>query len=271
MGTFDGVVVMFSSGAGSWAAAKRAVKLVGARNVKLLFCDVKGDDAGPHDGEDPDNYRFLNEAAKNVGAELVTVRDGRSVWDVFRDERIIGNTRIAPCSKRLKQEPARKWIEANCSVDATLVVGIDWSEAHRLPAIERGWAPYKTWAPLTEAPYVDKTQVLAMLRAEGIEPPRLYAQGFAHANCGGFCVRGGQAHFKTLLEQNPERYAYHEAKEQEMRDFLGKDVSILRDRKGGTVKPLPLTVLRKRIEDESGQVDEFDFGGCGCFVDQEFE
>ena len=88
--------------------------------------------------------------------------------------------------------------------------------------------------------------------------------GFPHNNCGGFCVKAGQAHFKHLLEQMPERYAYHENKEQELRSYLDKDVAILRDRRGGTTKPLTLKDLRLRLVND-GEVDPYDWGGCGCF------
>ncbi len=64
---------------------------------------------------------------------------------------------------------------------------------------------------------------------EGIAPPRLYAMGFPHNNCGGFCVKAGQAHFALLLRTMPERYAYHEAKENELRAELGWRQTILRD------------------------------------------
>jgi hypothetical protein len=101
------------------------------------------------------------------------------------------------------------------------------------------------------------------LRAEGIEPPRLYRLGFAHNNCGGFCVKAGQGHFALLLEAMPERYAYHERREQELRDHLGKDVAILRDRHGGETRPLTLREFRERRQ--AGEpCDLFDIGGCGC-------
>lgn len=77
-------VVMFSGGLGSWMTAKRVVAEHGAASVTLLFADV-GNDRSPHVGEDGDTYRFVNEAAANVGAELVTVSDGRDIWQVFHD------------------------------------------------------------------------------------------------------------------------------------------------------------------------------------------
>src|SRR5689334_878774 len=99
----------------------------------------------------------------------------------------------------------------------TVYVGIDWSELHRLSAIERGWAPYTVEAPMTEPPYLDKAQMVAACEAAGIEVPRLYRAGFPHNNCGGFCVRAGQAQMELLLREHPERYAYAEEQEQALR------------------------------------------------------
>ena len=105
-------------------------------------------------------------------------------------------------------------------------------------------------------------------KREGIRLPRLYELGFAHNNCGGFCVKAGQGHFANLLRAMPARYAKHEALERAMRAYLGKDVSVLTDRRGdGKKKPLTLRDLRMRIE-SGAQVDAFDIGGCGCFVEE---
>lgn len=251
--------VMFSSGVGSWAAARRLADIRGPENMILLFTDTAM--------EDEDNYRFLAEAASDIGARLVELRDGRDVWDVFKDSRIIGNTRLSVCSRILKQEPARAWLDANCDPETTVVVvGIDWSESHRMAAVTRNYAPFRVAAPLCEPPYRSRDQIFADLTARGIARPRLYDMGFAHANCGGFCVRAGQGQFAQLLRAMPDRYAWHEQKEQEMRDYLGKDVSVLRDRRGGTTIPLTLRSLRERIEQDETQIDLFDLGGCGCFV-----
>lgn len=268
-------VVMFSSGAGSWAAARRLVDGLGSsRDVHLVFSDTKGALENPHAGEDEDNYRFLKEAAADVLGEgtaerLHWLREGRDVWGVFRDERMIGNTRLSTCSRALKQRPARKFLEEHFDPDGTTVyIGIDWTEEHRVAPISRSYLPYVVRAPLCEPPYLDREQIFADLEKRGIKRPRLYDLGFAHANCGGFCVRQGQGGFLNLLEKMPERYAYHERNEEEMRRYLGKDVAILRDRRGGVTKPLTLKALRERAQ-AGGQIDRDDIGGCGCFTDTE--
>lgn len=71
------------------------------------------------------------------------------------------------------------------------------------------------------------------------------------------------------MEENPERYDYWARKEQEIRDYLDKDVAILRDRTGGTLRPMTLVEFRDRKQGNGAQlrIDPGDFGGCGCFVD----
>ncbi len=256
-------VVFFSGGVGSWAAAKRVAERHGTDDLILLFTDTKM--------EDEDLYRFLHEAAANIGGQLVIEAEGRTPWEVFHDHRFLGNTRVDLCSRILKREVSAKWLEAHCRPEDTVCyVGIDWSEEHRFTRLRDRWAE-KGWryeAPLCEAPYLTKRQVFDWLASEGIARPRLYDLGFAHNNCGGFCVKAGQGHFALLAEALPERFADHEAKEEALRQHLGKDVAILRDRtKAGEGKPLPLRVFRSRLEAQPSLIDRYEVGGCGCFLD----
>lgn len=256
-------VVMFSGGIGSWACAKRVAEKHGTENLILLFTDTKS--------EDEDLYRFLYQASANIGgkSKLVFLEDGRDLWEVFWDRKFLSNSRVDHCSHYLKRKPARDWLSQNCSKEnTTIYVGIDWSEIHRFDRLraikdKEGWS-YE--APMTEPPYLDKNEMIEMLKAEGIEPPRLYAMGFAHNNCGGFCVKAGQGHFANLLKQMPERYKYHEEREQEFRNHFKKDVSFLKKSVNGVSKPFTLRDLRLSIE-ANHHVDMFDLGGCGCFID----
>jgi 3'-phosphoadenosine 5'-phosphosulfate sulfotransferase (PAPS reductase)/FAD synthetase len=256
-------VITFSGGISSWGAAKRVVERYGTQNVRLLFADTRM--------EDEDTYRFLIEAAANVGAPLSVISEGRTPWQVMFDEGFLGNSRMDPCSRILKREMIDKWLTENCDRPMTSIyVGIDWTEEHRYTKLRdlrraEGWYYY---APLCEPPYVTKSDLLLQLKAEGIRPPRLYEAGFSHNNCGGFCIKAGQGHYKRLLEFMPERFAHHEAQEQALIAQIGKPVSILTDRTGdGKKKPLTLKDFRIRVE-SGRQVDAFDIGGCGCFVEE---
>lgn len=255
-------IVMWSGGITSWATARIVIERHGKASTVLLFADTNA--------EDEDLHRFNRDATALLGMDLIRVADPqeRDPWQVFEDKRWLGNTRIAQCSHALKQDPCRTWLKANTDpASSTLYVGIDWTETPRLPAIVDGWKPWTVATPLTEPPYRDKEQWLAEARAVGLEIPRLYRLGFAHNNCGGACVKGGQAQWIRLLDVFPERYARAERAEIKMRNLLGKDVSILRDRTGGTTTPLTLTALRARIEEQPDQLDLFDEGGCGCFTE----
>lgn len=250
-------VVFFSGGAGSWAAARRVVAEHGASATTLLFADTRM--------EDEDLHRFLLEAAADVGAELVCIADGRTPWDVFRDVRFLGNTRIDPCSRVLKRDIMRAWVEERYRPDeVTLYLGISWDEAHRYERARARWEPYDLRAPMCEPPYETAADVVRAMRDRGIEPPRLYAMGFPHNNCGGFCVKAGQAHFANLLRRMPERYRWHEAQEEALRAELG-DVAIMRDRAGGETKPITMRAFRERLEAQPASFDLFEWGGCGCF------
>lgn len=258
---------MFSSGACSWLEAKRTVAKHGLDGVCLLFADVKGYSTNPHDGEDEDNYRFLDQAAKNIGAPLVRITKGVSVWQHFFNERMMGNSRAPICSVDLKREILDRWQEENCDPKTTtLHFGINWDESHRLESLREMKKPWVVESLMCEPPYLNKLQIIQKLHDEGICPPRLYSAGYPHANCGGFCVKGGQAQFALLLRTNRERYLYHEANEERFRKLIGKDVSIMKDRKGGITKTLTMKELRERI-DQQKEFDKFEWGGCGCAVE----
>lgn len=253
-------LVQFSGGIGSWATATRVRDAIMKEGdtLTLLFADTMM--------EDEDLYRFLGETAESVGGELVRVADGRDVWQVFKDERVLGNSMMDPCSRILKRELLWNWIKRNRDARRTLIhIGVDWTEVHRYDRARERALPWTLRAPLTEKPLIDKEEMLGALRATGIRPPRLYSMGFPHNNCGGFCVKAGQGQFVLLLRTMPDRFAYHERREQELREFLGRNVSILKDRRGGEAKPMTLRELRERVE--RGEKVGRDMGGCGCALD----
>lgn len=253
-------LVLYSGGVCSWATAKRVVEKYGTDGVVLLFADTMM--------EDEDLYRFLDESSANIGIKVTRIADGRTPWEVMKDKRIIGGgmTGADPCSLHLKRNMLDRWHKENCQPETVSHVGLDWTEMHRLERM-RARMPERNWAAeMTEEPYMTKPQMLEWLKREGIEPPRLYKMGFPHNNCGGFCIKAGQAHFELLLRTMPDRYAMHEGKEEEMRQMLGKDYAVLREQRDGKKYPLTLKKLRERIQSQQ-TFDAYDWGGCGCAVD----
>lgn len=251
-------LVQFSTGAASAEVAWRVVADFGPEDVVLITADTLA--------EDDDNWRFASEVAARLGCEWVRLADGRTPMQVGRDHKAVPNNRMAICSRVLKRELLDSYrAEHYDPADAIVYLGYDWTEFHRVEAAREHWAPWTVHCPLTEPPYLYKPQILRLFRERGIKPPRLYGQGFQHANCGGACVRGGQAQWSLLLQVNRPRFLEWEAEEQVSRELLGKDVSILRDRTDGTLKPLTLAAFRERIERQPSMFDAEDWGACGCF------
>lgn len=288
-------VAFVSGGKSSWAAAKRVAETHGTDNLTLVFSDTLI--------EDSDLYRFLIEGVNNIlgegpdwdatvppveddGAEAIrkellprlaakhtTARfrwliEGRDIWEVFKDVKFLANHRIDPCSRILKRELQDKWLAANCDPETTLAAyGFDWTEGHRMKRMSDRKDKWQRWAPLLEAPMLTSHQIQAWLAKEGIQEPALYALGFQHNNCGGGCVKAGQATWATLLRELPKRYEWWERHEEQMRQQLG-DVAIMTDRRGGKRVVMTLRTFRERLQ-AGGQYDMLDWGVCGCYQVEE--
>jgi len=254
-------IVFFSGGAGSWACAKRVIEKNGIENTILLFTDTGN--------EDCDLYRFLDDV-EAFGWPILRIKNNKysNIWDVYFKSKYMGNSRAAICSKFLKNLPAQKYIKDNFKTEeCVLYLGIDWTEEHRTHSPIKHWAPYTMGFPLLSAPYLCKADILDMMKRVDIEPPRLYSLGFAHNNCGGFCVKAGLGHFKLLLDKLPDRYRYHEEMELALYKKIGHH-PFLKHIYGGEKQYMTLREFRIENEKKSCQVDMFDIGGCGCFIDE---
>jgi hypothetical protein len=179
-------VVMLSGGAGSWGAARRIVERHGRRGLTLLFADTLI--------EDDDLYRFVLEAASNLTGRRVppgllartvaipSLEEGRhrrrhlltlaaeaSEWCPALEWITAEDPRL------LKRCFMRRWLEEHRDpADTVAVVGYEGSEIHRFERAQGRWEPWRVEAPLCEAPYLSKEEVLDWMGAEGLTPPRLY-------------------------------------------------------------------------------------------------
>ncbi len=304
-------VGMTSGGLGSWAACKLTAERFGTSNLSLVFADTLMESDGC--------YRFLCHGAGNIfGIEwpkpltallesippldrmperkehlgrlrsnamrlipgLVWLADGRHVWEVYRAERFIGNSRVDPCSKILKRELMDRWCNENCTRPTTLrVVGLGWWERERFYGqpgnpkkaglkarmAEKGWT---FDAPLIDAK-LSKYEIATWAGHEGLDVSDSYEDGFEHDNCSGFCCKAGHAHFRRLLHQRRDVFLWNERQEQESRRSIGRDdITVLTERRDG--KKLPLTMAEFRMREEAGEsISLFGGEGCGCFAGSE--
>ena len=192
-------LVMFSGGISSYEAGRRALARYGKERTTFLFADTNM--------EDDDLYRFNAEVEEELGIKITVLdNDGKSVWDVFFEQRMMGSSRFDPCSRVLKREVMDAWREEKYpDPDSVIVViGMDNEEdCHRIAKVQRAFQPYNIWFPLHDHPFISKSKSLKNLEKRGIKQPRLYDLGFKHNNCGGFCVKAGYGHFHHLLLTMP--------------------------------------------------------------------
>lgn len=251
-------VVNVSGGLTSFEALRRTLDRHGKEKTHAIFADTLI--------EDEDLYRFLDEQERYFGIKIDRIVEGRTPFQVMRDERCITMQSMAPCSKILKRRSIDKFLAAHYEPGTyTRVFGMDWTEMHRIDRLTATLAPQPVWFPLLERPYIDKCQIATSLEKIGIAVPRLYEMGFSHNNCGGGCVKAGQAHWAHLLQAMPDRYAIWEAHEQGMQEYLKRDVTILVERVHGEKRTLSLQAFPERLE-AGKEYDHSDWGGCGCFA-----
>ena len=199
--------------------------------------------------EDEGLYKFLNQCESYLDIKIERFSDGRNIWEVFRDERFIGNSRVPLCNRVLKRELLeRKLRESYPSKNVVLFLGYEYDEKSRMEIAQNKWNEkgYEVSFPLSEPPYLNQEDLIDNIEECGLVIPRLYRLGFTHNNCGGACVQAGIKQWLLLLKLFPERYLWHEKQELQTRNHLEKDVAILRDRTGGKTKPLTLLELRLR-------------------------
>ena len=255
-------IVSISGGSASAVAADRVINRYGSENTILWFADTLW--------EDEDLYRFLDDLETRWEKPIVRFTDGRTPLEVAEDKKLIPNSWAAPCSHVLKQIPFKAFLEKQ-SKPVTVHLGLDFTEEHRhakpkeiYEGIDGVTVDFPLmWEPL---PFMGYTTTI---EEWGIKPPRLYQYGFPHNNCGGRCVRQGIKEWLRLKKFMPERFNEVRDWELEQRAKGGARAnrSILKDRKGGTAKPLPLAELEE--SNKTVQLDIFTYQGdeYGCFCE----
>lgn len=284
-------IVSVSGGLGSAEALKRTLDRYGKERTVAIFADVKGDgithtfSAAPvvdrllherYGGESCDLYRFLWQLSAHFDLPIERLEDGRTIWRVFADKRAFrlfaGGGFVHFCSEQLKRQTLKRYIQTHHEPGTyAIVLGMGADELHRVEKSvaywrhELGW-PVEVLAPNTEAPYADNCRTTRWIEDAGIDLPRAYTDGFEHNNCNSGCVAAGQGHFANLYTKKRDVYLYWAYMEAQLQRHIGRDVTILKDERGGKARPLSLYDFVPRIQ--AGDYRRLDWGGCGCFVGQ---
>lgn len=199
--------------------------------------------------EDPDVWKLVELLEDRLNVSVKMIGSNQDPWQVFFDRQFIGNSRVDPCSDELKRKVVRQYIRENYSPgEAIIYVGIGAYELDREMTIRKRWGEqgYKVSMPLIEYPELNRSAQMRFCQSFAGFVPRLYQLGFSHNNCGGACVKAGQKEWARLLWFLPDVYQWWENNEELWRSKYG-DYSVLKDRRDGTTKPLPLRLFRENM------------------------
>lgn len=238
--------VSLSGGLASAVSAERVIQRYGRENTLLWFADTLY--------EDEDLYRFLHDCMKRWRGTLYWYTDGRTPLEVAAQKKLIPCNQAAPCSYELKVKPFRQFILAMPALPV-VYIGLDHWEKRRLISVKESYAmaipDVLVDYPLLWEPYEVRPLTDVCRQDWQIEPPRLYALGFSHNNCGGRCVRQGIREWVRLGTHFPERYQMCEQWEQEQRGLGGARAkrSFCAVQREGKKQSLPLADIRAQYFD----------------------
>jgi hypothetical protein len=208
--SYSGVIaVWFSCGVASAVAAKLTLNRFGSTNsIRILN--------NPVVEEDSDNVRFRNDVQAWLGAPIEIVSNKNwpdaSAAVVWEKRKFMSGPLGAPCTVELKKEARQQWERENKADWHVLGFTADEQTRHkRFILTERSNViPVLIDAGLT------KKDCHALLRAEGIAPPRVYALGYPNANCIG-CVKATSPTYWNLVRQkHPEVFAARAAQSRQI-------------------------------------------------------
>lgn len=193
-------VVKFSMGKTSAVAASLVVSEYGKDNTILLFYDTKEEADGC--------YRFGGEVAEYLGMPITTIADGRSVTELFVEKKMLGNNRMTPCSKILKQDVGDRYIAKLLeSHDVVTYEGMSRPDDNHRLAGRRDVAAslgVEIRFPLVEHGLSSSDCERIITECWGIRLSDSY-EHFQHDNClKRGCVKGGLAYWGLLALYKPE-------------------------------------------------------------------
>jgi RNAse (barnase) inhibitor barstar len=189
-------IVQFSGGVGSAMAAYLVTQQYPKEDIILLYHDVP-------DGQDDDTYRFNEDISKFLGIPITEVSDGRSLWDVIRDNKSLPSLFIPFCTRVLKLEQGEKFYKT-LNEPFIIYTGYCFEEKKRVEkAKEKMTRP--TEFPVYEARLTSKQCKQIIANEWGIKLPRAYKY-FEHNNCIPCFKSTSYEYWRKVYEYFPERY-----------------------------------------------------------------
>lgn len=208
------IAVWFSCGVASAVAAKRTIERYGSTHEIRVINN-------PVAEEDEDNRRFLRDVERWIGQEIEEAKNPQypsaSAEDVWRERRYMAGIEGAPCTVELKKYARQAWEALNLfnfSLDNWLVLGYTVEEQDRHDLFLLTERPNLLPVLIDEG--LTKADCHRIVLAAGIEPPRIYRDGYPNANCIGCVKATSPTYWNLVREKHPEVFARRAALSREL-------------------------------------------------------
>lgn len=203
------IVVWFSCGAASAVAAKRTIEKYGGRcTVRVVNTPIRE--------EDEDNRRFLKDVEDWIGQNIEICvnpkRPNSSIIEVFDSRRFMSSPQGAPCTMELKKWARQYWEENNHH--DWLVLGFTNEEVSRHNKFKK--MERENILPVLIEDDLSKQDCFDIILQAGIEPPRIYKDGYPNANCIGCVKATSPTYWNLVREKHPEVFEQRSVQSREI-------------------------------------------------------
>jgi 3'-phosphoadenosine 5'-phosphosulfate sulfotransferase (PAPS reductase)/FAD synthetase len=222
------IICWWSGGITSAVSCKKAIEIYGKENCRVIFIDTHN--------EDDDTYRFMKDCEKWYDLPIETITaigsEFESIQEVWRKWKSLNVATGAICSTRLKRTVREKWQKTNSYTHQVFGFEFDKKEFNRALSMRLNHEKTKPVFPLLMLG-LTKEDCLELVRAAGIEVPRMYKMGFKNNNCFKTgCVQGGIGYWQKMKIDFTDKFDTMAAMEHELTDLAGEPVTMLKDQSG---------------------------------------
>ena len=185
-------VSFFSAGVSSAVATKIAINEID----RIVYSHI--------DDQHADTMRFVKDCERWFGKpiEIWQHPTYKNVETCCLSVGFIRSPAGAACTSRLKRNLRKEFEKTQTGQRLRYVWGLDTNEKDRAESIVESMADQDHWFPLIEKG-IAKEDAHAMLRAAGINRPKMYELGYHNNNCVG-CVKGGKGYWNKIRVDFPE-------------------------------------------------------------------
>ena len=184
----------FSGGVSSAVATKLAIPHLD----KIIYIDIED--------QHPDTIRFVKDCEKWFGRQIEIVQSPyknvqNAVFGAGGSGYVNGPAGAA-CTRILKRRVRKEWELDYEKIPITYYWGLDFKEAKRVERIRQTNPNQIHIFPLVDRE-VTKEKAHQILKASGINRPKMYDLGYLNNNCVG-CVKGGMGYWNKIRVDFPE-------------------------------------------------------------------